>query len=184
MVSRFVLSLFLKPLSLQHSGSRLFWQTAVALAGGVMTLTLACITPFAAMAVLAARTMSRRGAVVTLLFAVIANQVVGFGILGYPRTAASFVWGPVFFVATLLAHLVARRITQPVVALMSSFIAYEGVLAAYTFATERSLAAFSPPIVAQVAFANAVGFAVLGALYLGILAIERATYEREPTLSR
>jgi hypothetical protein len=178
MFSQFVLSLFLKPFTLQHAGSRLFWQTAVALAGGVMTLTLACIAPFPAMAMLASRTMGRRGALVTLLGAVIANQVVGFAILGYPQTLPTFVWGLVFLGAALTAYGVATLVTQPVLALCAAFIAYEGFLAVYTFATERSLAAFSPSIVVQVAVANAIGFAVLGALYLGILAIERATYER------
>jgi hypothetical protein len=184
MFSQFVLSLFLKPLTLKHRGSRLFWQTAFALAGGVMTLTLACIAPFPAMAMLASRTMERRSALLALFFAVAANQVVGFAFLGYPQTLSTFVWAPVFLLATAVAYWVATRIAQPIVAFASSFIVYEGVLAAYTVATERSLAAFSPAIVGQVAFANAVGFVVLGALYLGIVAIERATGEREPSLTR
>jgi len=165
----------LKPTILRRSDSLVYWQVILALAGGVTSVTPACIAPLAAVATLAGRTLSWRSASVTLLGAVAANQFVGFFLLGYPRTATTVVWGPIFFVATLVAMAVARRVAQPVVAFVASFVAYEAVLAAYTFVTERSLAAFAPGIVTKVALANVLGMAVLGLVYVGIGAIERMT---------
>jgi len=148
-----------------------------------MALTLACITPFAAMAVLASRTLPWRNAILVLLGAVIANQAAGFGLLHYPETLSTFLWGPVFFIATLAAFW-ASRIARTSFALVAAFAANQMVLAAYTFVTERSLGTFSPPIVAQVAFANLLGFALLGLTYLGIVVMERATEARTARSTR
>jgi hypothetical protein len=175
MFSRFLLSLFLKSATLQQPQSRLFWQAVLALSGGVMTLTLACIAPFPAIAVLASRTLTIRRSIVATCGAVVANQLVGFAVLGYPRTLATLAWGPVFLCATLVALLVARRIVRTPVAFAAAFVAYEAVLAAYTYVTERSLGAFAPSIVGQVVLANLLGFAVLALLYVAIVAVERGT---------
>jgi len=180
MFSRFLLSLSLEPAALRSLEARRLWQCLLALAGGVMALTLACVTPFPAMAMLASRTLAGRAAYRTLFGAVVANQLVGFFVLGFPRTLESVAWGPVFFVATLAAYAVARRIAQPVAALVAAFAAYELVLAAYTLLTERSLAAFAPAIVLKIAEANAIGFAVLGLSYLAVLAVDRGTSAAAP----
>jgi hypothetical protein len=140
-----------------------------------MALTLACVTPFPAMAMLASRTLAWRAAYLTLFAAVVANQWVGFFVLGFPRTLESVAWGPVFFVATLAAYVVSRRIAEPVTALVAAFGVYEIVLAAYTLVTEHSLAAFAPAIVLKIGEGNVIGFAVLGVSYLAVLAVERAT---------
>jgi len=175
MFSRFLLSLSLESLALRSREARRIWQGLLALAGGVMALTLACVTPFPAMAMLASRTLAWRAASLTLFAAVVANQLAGFFVLGFPRTLESIAWGPVFFVATVAAYVVSRSIAQPPAALVAAFAVYEGVLAAYTLVTEHSLAAFAPAIVLKVAEANAIGFAVLGLSYLAVLAVERAT---------
>jgi hypothetical protein len=179
MFSRFLLSLFLKPATLRQPQTRLFWQAVLALSGGVMTLTLACIAPFSAIAVLASRTLTMRRAIVATCGAVVANQLVGFAVLGYPRTLATLAWGPVFLCATLVALWTARRIARAPVAFAAAFVAYEAVLAAYTYVTEHALGAFAPAIVGQVALANILGLAVLGLLYIAIVAVERGTSGRE-----
>jgi hypothetical protein len=55
MLSR-LLRAALEPLALRSSEARFSWQTLLAAAAGVMTVTLGCIVPFPAMATLAART--------------------------------------------------------------------------------------------------------------------------------
>ncbi len=166
------------PWTLRASESRRFWQVLLVAAGGVMSVTLGCIVPFPAMAALASRTLSRRAGAIALFGAVAANQAVGFLILGYPHTGGTIAWVPVFALATWVAFEVSRRISQPLVALLSSFVAYEACLGAYTFATEHSLAAFAPYIVATVALGNAIGLAVLLPTYGGVVAIERLTHAR------
>ncbi len=175
MFSRFLLALSLEPLSLKSVEARRIWQALLALAGGIMALTLACVTPFPAMAVLASRTLSARAAAFTLAGAVAANQFVGFFVLGFPRTVESVAGAPVFLVATLAAYQLASRVRSWPLALCGAFVAYEAVLAAYTLLTEHSLAAFAPTIVLKLAWANAEGLGVLAASYLAILVVDRAT---------
>jgi hypothetical protein len=167
------------PFSLQSREAQRAWQMIIAAAGAVMTLTLACVVPFPAMAMLASRTLSRRAGTVALLSAVVTNQAVGFLVLGYPRTLATVAWAPVYAAATLAAFAVSRRVANPLLALVAAFAVYEGVFAAFTLATTHSLADFAPRIVAQVALGNVLGFAVLGLLYVGVVAVERGTSRRD-----
>jgi hypothetical protein len=139
-----------------------------------MTVTLGCIVPFPAMATLAARTLSRRAAIVALLAAVAVNQCIGFLLLGYPRTLETVIWAPVFALATVAAFAVSERIASAPLAFVASFATYEGMLAAYTFVTSHSLAAFAPSIVGQVALGNVIGLAVLCPAYCAVAAIERS----------
>ena len=166
------------PNALRTSEARISWQALLASAGAVMTVTLGCIVPFPAMATLASRTLSRRAAIVALLAAVALNQSIGFLWLGYPRTLETAIWAPVFALATLAAVAVSERIAAAPLAFVASFGTYEVVLAAYTFATSHSLAAFAPSIVAQVAFGNAIGLVVLCPVYCAVVAIELSTDRR------
>jgi hypothetical protein len=183
MFSRLILAAT-SPLSLRTPEARLSWQVLLAAAAAVMTVTLACIVPFAAMATLASRTLSRRAAILTLLAAVLANQAVGFVVLNYPRTLESVLWGPVFALATLAAFAVSDLIRRNVPALIAGFAAYQGVLAAYTFANSRSLADFTPSIVGQVALGNLIGLAILSAVYCAVVAIERTADQRHAGATR
>jgi len=171
-------------LSLRTEQGRLSWQVLLAATGAVMTVTLGCIVPFAAMATLASRTLSPRRAGVALLAAVPLNQAIGFLFLGFPHTLGTAVWAPVFALATLAALVVSQRIAQPIVALVASFAAYQAVLAAYTVVTEHSLAAFTPAIVGQVALGNLIGLAVLCPVYCAIVAIERNSESRDARAAR
>ncbi len=175
------------PWSLRTREGRIAWQALIVAAAGLMTVTLGCIVPFAAMATLASRTLSARAATATLLAAVTANQLVAFVFLGYPHTLETALWIPVFAVATLAAFAISRWIAQPAFALVASFAGYESVLAAYTFATSHSLnslAVFAPPIVAQIGLGNLLGLAILAPLYFGLFAIERSTDHRDARAAR
>jgi hypothetical protein len=154
---------------------RIAWQALIVAAAGLMTVTLGCIVPFAAMATLASRTLSARAATATLLAAVAANQLVAFVFLGYPHNLETALWIPVFTVAALAAFAISRWIAQPAFALVASFAGYESVLAAYTYVTSQTLVAFAPSIVAQIALGNLLGLAILAPLYFGLFAIERST---------
>jgi hypothetical protein len=167
-------------------GSQLLrcWQAAIVATAALMTFTLGCVVPFPAMAILAARTLSRRAAIATLLAAVFVNQAAAFLFLGYPRTLSTALWAPVFALATLSALAVAYRVRQPALALLGAFAAYQGVLALVTLAIEHSLAAFAPHIVAQVALGNLAGLALLGFIYLGLGLIERSATARDVRAAR
>jgi len=162
------------PLRLRTVEARACWQVVVVGVSAAMSVTFACIAPFPAMAALAARTLSARAAIVTLLAAVLANQAVGFCVLGYPRTFETAIWGPILALGTLAAFVVAGRIAQPVPAAVAAFAAYEAVLAVTSLVWQHSLADFSLGIVGQVALGNAAGLVVLGIVYLLMVAIERA----------
>jgi hypothetical protein len=183
MLSKF-LAAVATPLPLRTHEARIAWQILLAATAAVMTVTLGCIVPFAAMATLAALTLSPRRAAVALLAAVLANQAIAFLFLGYPHTLGTAVWAPVFVVATLVALAVSQRIPQLILALVASFAAYEGVLATFTFATEHSLAAFMPPIVGHVALGNLIGLAVLVPVYCAVVAIERSSERRDVRAAR
>lgn len=68
---------------------------------------LACATPFAALATLAALKMSRRDLFTLVSAAWLANQFIGYGFLAYPETWDSFAWGGAIGIAAFLAACVA-----------------------------------------------------------------------------
>lgn len=158
--------------------ARALWAILVIAGGAVFSVTFACIVPLATMAWLASRTTSTRTAIVALFGAVAANQIVGFTVLSYPHTLATLIWAPFFVIATLGAYLAARAVAQPIVAAVGAFVAYEAIMAVFSFATEHSLAAFSPAIVGEVALANLVGVAVLGPVYAIVVLLERLVSAR------
>src|SRR5246127_249794 len=67
------------------------------------SLALACATPFAAFAVVAAATLSLRPALLVVTGAWLVNQTIGFGALHYPVQASTITWGFVIGVAALAA---------------------------------------------------------------------------------
>lgn len=76
---------------------------AVAAVGGSLVLT--CVAPFAAFAVATASTLPLRSALGTMAVIWLANQAVGFGALGYPRTLNTALWGLAIGAAAMLATL-------------------------------------------------------------------------------
>ena len=78
---------------------------AVASVGGSLALT--CVAPFAAFAVATASTLRLRSALGTMAVIWLANQAVGFGVLGYPWTLNTALWGLAIGAAAGLATLAA-----------------------------------------------------------------------------
>jgi hypothetical protein len=153
------------------------WLALLVAASVAFSLGFACAVPFAAFGALAALTLARRDALLLVGAVWLANQLVGFAVLGYPWTISTVAWGVVFGVVAVLATVAAQSIAgraggrgAVVVALaafVGAFIVYEGGL----FAAAGLLGgtdAFMPAIVTRILEINAAAF--VGLLVLNRLA--------------
>lgn len=122
----------------------------------------ACITPFVAFAVAAGYALSARDALLTVAGVWLANQAVGFAVLGYPWTLDTILWGFAIGAAALLAAVLAGAVIRlglrnNVAAIGAAFVlafaAYEGGLFLVTFWLGGA-DAFTPTIVGHVALLN------------------------------
>lgn len=118
------------------------WPLILAAAAILGSLALACMMPFVALATLAALTMSRAQALVTVAGIWTVNQLMGFGLFGYPLEAYALGWGGALGAASMAAMLVARRFAAAVpstlpdplrlgLAFAAAFAAYEVLLFCY-----------------------------------------------------
>lgn len=161
------------------------WPRLAVLAGVsvVSSLTLACAMPFVALAALAGLTGTRREAVTITAAAWIANQLVGYGLLDYPRTWDSFGWGAALGIAAVAATLTARTVAaslaaQPrwlgwLAAFAAAFVLFEGPLVAATMVLPSGEEAFSLATVLYVLRINLVAFLALAAAWAGWTALYR-----------
>ncbi|MDX1974284.1 MAG: hypothetical protein SFT92_01270 [Rickettsiales bacterium] len=96
--------------SLSNGWRQQVWFGLLVVASVAFSLIMACATPFAAFAILAAMSMNATQGrlVIVVIWAV--NQLVGYLLLHYPQTADSFIWGGVMLVAALVTHEVVRRL--------------------------------------------------------------------------
>jgi hypothetical protein len=123
-----------------------------------------CITPFAAFAVLAATTLSRREGLILMVVLWLANQAVGFGVLNYPWTADTLGWGVAIGGAALIGTLCAqwtvrrlgssRSLGQTAGAFVSAFVFYQLGLYALAVPFLSVAGAFTPGIIGQVLAVN------------------------------
>ena len=160
-------TLFRSPLRSSRAWSALLATAAVA--GSMLT---ACGTPFVALGTLAALTMPRRTALLTVAAAWLANQLLGFGLLGYPLDGATIVIAVAMGLAALIATTVAGAVTstgripaRPVAALAIAFVSQQ--LALYAIVTiVGAVCPFTPAVVAAVAYNEAIWFTGLLGLYV------------------
>jgi hypothetical protein len=120
-------------------------------------------------------TLSRRDGLRTTVALWLVNQVVGYVVLGYPRTVNSFSWGLVMGVVAVLATLVAWQIvarlrtagglTQALVALGGTFAVDEAVLFTIAVAGLGGTGSFALPSVGRILAVNAAALVGLYALY-------------------
>jgi len=147
------------------------WTAIVVLASTLLSYGLACAVPFAALAAIAALTLTRRDALLLVCLAWLSNQAVGFGLLNYPWDFETFAWGlallAVSVLATLGAELCASRfrhtpkIAGALLAFVAAFTIYEGLLAFVTLAVGSGTEVLSPDVVVQIFALNASAFVVL-----------------------
>jgi hypothetical protein len=127
------------------------------------SFALACATPFAAFAVIAAATLPLRPALVVVAGAWLVNQSIGFGALHYPIDASTIAWGSVIGLAALAATAASAAVLRvlplyrtPVVlalTLVCAYGAYELVLFAAT-PLLGGAGAFTLAIVARLGLLN------------------------------
>lgn len=163
------------------------WVAVIAGASVALSLLFACVTPFVALAAVSAVILPRRMALMAVLFAWLANQTVGYLVLGYPQTFDSFAWGLAIGIAafaSLAAGLAVLGIAAGLAvtmtgAFMSGFVAYEGVLFAATAVLPSDDGAFSAAVVAEVLLINSLAAVGLICLHAGA-AVSRALVAAQP----
>jgi hypothetical protein len=158
-----------------HEARRWLWILLLTAASVFVTLGMACATPFAALATLAALHMSRRDGLALVGLAWLGDQAVGYGLLGYPHSASSYAWGVVLAAAALLTLFVARALADRLrtrgllvagaVAFAGAFAAYQVVLLAATPALGGGLDALAPAVVGWVLRVNLLSLAGLLVLH-------------------
>jgi len=137
---------------------------------GLASFALACATPFAAFAVVAAAALPLRPALLVVTGAWLVNQCIGFGALHYPIGASTIAWGFVIgaaaLVATIAASAVLRILPQGrtplmlAIALVAAYAAYELALFAAT-PFLGGTGAFTAAIVTRIGLTSAVWLAGL-----------------------
>ena len=154
------------------------WVGVLAVSTLVGTLAASCLMPFVALAVTAAATLPIRKAVRAVVVIWLANQVLGFTLLGFPLTPPTFASGVVLGLGSLAALAIARSVvgegevlvvTRLVSAFALAFLAYELLLFAFAYAgLAGSTDMFTAQIIAQLGVSDAIWLAVLTALRLGL----------------
>jgi hypothetical protein len=161
------------------------WIVVATVVAIAVSLSLACATPLAAVAAVGGARMKPREGLSLVLTAWLANQVVGYGLLHYPRTWDSFAWGDAIGIASLLAALGARGTARmsyslplaPVAAFLVAFLIYEGTLLTATALLPSSDAVFSLPVILRIFKINAC--AVIGLTAIHWLAVKIGPQPRD-----
>ena len=122
----------------ERGGATALWIVLLTVASLFTTWALACMTPFAALAALAASQMRARDGVVLMLASWGVSQAVGFGLLGYPHDPKTLAWGVALGLAALGAvggAYVALDVARPnhwaarlAVAFVAAFVSFKLVL--------------------------------------------------------
>ena len=139
-----------------------------------LSYVFTCATPFAALATVAALNMSRRDGLLLVGAAWGVNQAIGFGLLGYPLAASTFLWGAAIGAGALMATLAVFQIKSIIsrfgdfgsaaFGLMVAFLAYEAVLYMTAMAMQSGFGAFTGEIMREIFAVNVLALAGLMAL--------------------
>lgn len=171
----------MQPMTRFNTSATTFWRQQLWLGLLVVgalasSYIFACATPFAALATAAALTLNRTQGVVFILATWLANQLIGYGILGYPQDAYSFTWGAVIGAAALVS-LGAARITASRLTGLSEWMRISTCFAASLIASQLFMYAaaltplggiegFSSEIIREVVTINAVAMVAIYAFNL------------------
>jgi hypothetical protein len=134
------------------------------------TLLTACMMPFVAVATIAAATMTRQQALIAVVGAWAANQLLGFGMLGYPFTGYAITWGIALGAASIAMVPVAARIADGsvlrlAIAFLVAFAGWEMLLFGFA-CVNGGTETFSPPIIWQLLVNEATWLGALTLLHL------------------
>ncbi len=150
------------------------WAGVMATSSVLGSLALACIFPFAAFATLLAATLPFRKAILWIGAAWLANQLIGYLLLGYPQTANSFGHGLAIGATAMATLWVAKKVLDLRsdrslvtlgLAFGAAFVAFEALLlvAALFLGGVQN---FVPSIVWMIAQNDILWFLGLGLLYI------------------
>ena len=161
---------------LSDTGAAILWIALLTAASTATTLVLACSTPFAALAALAAVHMRRNDAIRLVVMAWLASQVVGFAVHDYPRDPKTIAWAFGIGGAAICSGLGAQaaflrlggrsdaiRLT---VAFAAAFLAYNAGLALCALGLGGIEITLDPFNLARQALRN-------GAILIGLLGLHR-----------
>jgi hypothetical protein len=151
-------------------GKRCAWGGILTVVTVASTVAVACGTPFAALAALAALFLRRREAFVLIAVNWIANQAIGFGLLHYPLNWDCYRGGINLGIAALLSTMAAMMLAQGALrnaattvralgAFAVAFVVYETAL--FLLGPAGSGADFAVPVVLYIFYINAVAFVAL-----------------------
>ena len=148
------------------------WIALVASSTVLASLVFACGAPLSAVATFAGTRMRIAAGFMLVIVAWLANQLVGYLLLGYPQTWDSFGWGAAIGIAAALGFLGAAAVyraglrdpAMTAIGFAVSFLAYEATLFAATAVLPSSDQAFSIGVMARIFEVNA--FALIGLLVL------------------
>lgn len=157
------------------------WIVLLTVATTLSTLALACMTPFASLAAVAAVHMRRRDGVLLMLATWVVNQAIGFGLMHYGGDPSTIAWGFGIGAATVAAVLAggaaAPRVTaypaKLAVAFVAAFVAFKAVLALCALelgGIEETLALqyTAPQVVREALFVVGLVALYRGAVALGV----------------
>lgn len=152
---------------------RTVWIGLIVASGTCLSPFFACVTPFAALAALAALKLGPRDGFVVIGFVWLANQAIGYGFLGYPWTWDSVAWGLAIGACSGLAVVAAKALSTARPAplaislpFMAAFTAFEFGLYVAGYVLPGSNGAFSAAVVGQIFLTNAVVLCALIALFV------------------
>jgi hypothetical protein len=152
-----------------YLGKRFAWGGILTVLTVASTLAVACGTPFAALATLAALFLPRRDAFVLIAVNWVANQAIGFGLLHYPLNWDCYRGGINLGIAALLSTMAAllaqaalRNAATTLRAIGSfavAFLAYEGAL--FLLSPAGSRGDFAAPVILYIFYVNAIALVAL-----------------------
>jgi hypothetical protein len=152
----------LTPVESRHAP--LFGFALLTVSCALASFALACATPFAAFAVIAAAMLPLRPALLVVTGAWLVNQGIGFGALHYPIDGNTMLWGAAIGFAALAATAAASAVLRSLpqnstplvlaVALICGYGVYELALLAAT-PVLGGADSFTAAIVAQIGVSNA-----------------------------
>jgi len=119
------------------------------------SFALACATPFAAFAVVAAAMLPLRPALLVVTGAWLVNQTIGFGALHYPIDGSTIAWGFAIGAAALLATAVSSAVLRMLPQGRTPLVLAVTLVAAYA-AYELALLAATPFLGGEGAFTAAI----------------------------
>jgi hypothetical protein len=166
---------------------RSLWITLIAASGICLSPVFACATPFAALATLAALKLGRRDAITILGLVWLANQVIGYGFLGYPWTWDSAAWGLAIGLSAGLAFVVSRGLstTRPApfsvsLPFIAAFAAFELGLYGVGFILPGGDGAFTASVVWHVFLLNAIALGGLMVAYRMMMLVGYLLWHEAP----